>query len=124
MAIRGVDHITLRTADLDLCRAFYCGVLGLDEGYRPPFAAPGAWFYAGDAPVVHVSLAGNPAQGTGTGAVDHVAFAARGHADMCARLAGHGISFRTASVPGGAARQIFVRDPDGVLVELNFAGET
>ena len=40
MTVNGVDHINIRTADLDRCKAFYCGVLGLEEGYRPPFDSP------------------------------------------------------------------------------------
>ena len=36
------------------------------------------------------------------------------------RLAALGLAFRERMVPGGALRQLFVPDPEGVMVELNF----
>ena len=41
-------------------------------------------------------------------------------AAMRAQLVERGVAFRERTVPGGALSQIFVRDPDGVLVEINF----
>ncbi len=118
MSVQGLDHVNIRTSDLDRCRAFYCGLLGLEEGWRPSFDSPGAWFYAGGKAVVHVSLAGERA--TGGSAVDHVAFAMEGFEAVCRRLAGEGVAYRSLSVPGTPVRQVFVTDPDGVVIELNF----
>ncbi|MGY8997511.1 MAG: VOC family protein [Alphaproteobacteria bacterium] len=122
MAVHGVDHINICTANLDRCRAFYCGVLGFEEGYRPPFDSPGAWLYAGDAPLVHVSVADTPR--TGESAIDHVAFAVKGYDAMCTRLNEESIAFESYQVPDNPTRQIFVKDPDGVDVELNFRDGT
>lgn len=118
MSVHGVDHINIRTTDIDRCRAFYCGVLGFEEGWRPSFDAPGAWLYAAGEPLVHVSLAAAPRDGSG--AVDHVAFAVTGFEAMKARLGERGIAFETFDAPGTPMKQIFVDDPDGVSVELNF----
>jgi catechol 2,3-dioxygenase-like lactoylglutathione lyase family enzyme len=122
MAVHGVDHINICTADLERCRAFYCGVLGFEEGYRPPFDSPGAWLYAGDAPLVHVSVTDTPR--IGESPVDHVAFAVKGYDAMCMRLDDEGIAFESYQVPDNPTRQIFVKDPDGVDVELNFRDGT
>jgi len=122
MAVQGVDHINIRTADLDRCRHFYCGVLGFEEGWRPNLNSPGAWLYAGGAPLVHVSLTDTPRNGES--AVDHVAFAVKGFEAMKANLGERDIAFETFDVPGTEMKQIFVEDPDGVSVELNFADGT
>ena len=46
MVIDGLDHITLKVADLNASRRFYVDVIGLREGDRPPFDSPGAWLYS------------------------------------------------------------------------------
>ena len=40
--------------------------------------------------------------------------------DAVARLDAAGVDYRMFDVPGRAMKQIFVRDPDGVTIELNF----
>ena len=54
MAIASMSHFTVLTDDVDATRAFYCGLLGLVDGKRPPFGFPGLWLYAGDRPILHV----------------------------------------------------------------------
>ena len=54
MAVAAMNHFTVLTKDLDATRAFYVGILGLKEGYRPPLGFPGTWLYAGPQPVLHV----------------------------------------------------------------------
>ncbi len=119
MAISGLDHITLNTADVDASRCFYVDVLGLREGDRPSFDSPGAWLYSGDRPIIHL-VAGHGDGSASTGAVDHVALRAKGLAGMIARLAAAGIAHETFTVPGLGLKQIFIRDPDGVRIELTF----
>jgi catechol 2,3-dioxygenase-like lactoylglutathione lyase family enzyme len=123
MIVSGLNHINIRTSDLDSCKAFYEGVLGLAEGYRPPFDSPGAWLYAGDAPVVHISIESQEVTSPG-GAIDHYAFSVKGFDATIKRLEEAKIAFRTFQVPDNPARQIFVQDPDGVTVELNFPDGT
>ena len=43
-----LNHFSIRSLDLDACERFYCGLLGLTKGPRPPFPFPGLWLYAGD----------------------------------------------------------------------------
>ena len=49
-----LDHVTLRTADLEGTRSFLERVLDLKPGYRPAFSFPGYWLYAGGEPIVHL----------------------------------------------------------------------
>lgn len=118
MAVDALDHVTLVTADLERSVAFYATALGLVRGPRPPFGFPGAWLYLGERPVIH--LIGGRAGGQGSGAIDHVAFRASGLAATRARLAESGMAGEERTVPGLGLIQIFVNDPDGVRIELNF----
>ncbi len=121
MTVRALDHVNIVTADLAASIAFYREVVGLVEGPRPAFPFPGAWLYCGERPVVHLMVREAAATGSrGTGAIDHVAFEAEDFDGFRQRLAARGIAHETRTVPGGAMRQIFLFDPDGVKIELNF----
>lgn len=128
-----LSHYAIRASDLDASARFYAEALDLVAGPRPPFGFPGRWLYAPDAPegqgLVHLIGAGadgylgaRPA-GRGGGAVDHLAFAAAGWAGTRARLQRLGVAFEERTVPALGQRQLFLVDPDGVVVELNFAAE-
>lgn len=60
------------------------------------------------------------AAGRRTGALHHVALDCSGHAATIERLDNLGIAFRSNDLPAIALRQVFVTDPNGVLLELNF----
>lgn len=137
-----LNHFSIRTLDLPGCERFYCGALGLVAGPRPPFPFPGLWLYAGDTAnyanaVVHIiGVDRDDPQGLrqylgdrdaaslqGSGAVDHVAFFSTGLASTRARLHERGLACRERSVPLLGLHQVFVDDPNGVVVELNFPAE-
>ena len=139
MPIGKLDHYSVRTLDIDASRRFYIEVMGFEAGFRPSFNFPGLWLYNG-APypascgVVHiVGVDLNDPQGlkdylgdrdlgslTGTGTVDHMAFAATGLADMRARLKRHRIAYRERTVPSLGLHQVFFEDPSSVTIELNY----
>jgi catechol 2,3-dioxygenase-like lactoylglutathione lyase family enzyme len=121
MALQGLDHITVNCVDLSRSRAFYVAVLGMEDGKRPPFPFPGAWLYAGGRPVIH--LVGDAPSGIDTGSLDHVAFEAQDFAGTRKRFQDLKIAFEEAVVPSAQVRQLFVHDPDGVKIELNFRGD-
>jgi len=119
MALSELDHYNIFTDNLERSVKFYEGVLGLHNGKRPDFGIPGAWLYCGDKAVVHiVAIKQNEKSGSGT--LDHVAFRATDFEGTKAKLQQHDIKFSEMSVPDFNVRQIFVHDPDGVKVELNF----
>ncbi len=120
MALRSLDHVTVLCADLERTRDFYVDALGMTAGWRPNFGVPGAWLYVGERPVVHL-VGGRDGDGPEpTGSFDHFALEAEDYDAMAARLENLGLDFERADVPGAPVRQLFVRDPDGVKVELNF----
>ncbi|MES2264989.1 MAG: VOC family protein [Pseudomonadota bacterium] len=141
MAIRKLGHYSIRSGDLEASRRFYTEVLELREGMRPPFKFPGVWLYLGgdedDYGVVHI-IGIDPAdpQGlkdylgdkdeaslSGSGAVDHVAFLATGLGAMRAKLAARALPFSERSVPSLGLHQLFIADPSGVTIEMNYPYE-
>jgi glyoxylase I family protein len=121
MPIDRFQHINIRTPDIDRARDFYVRALGLRVGDRPPFASAGYWLYLEDQPVVHLSrLAADDKREPGSGRLDHVAFRAVDLEGTRQNLNAAGIPFREAIVPRDNTVQIFIHDPDGLTIELNF----
>ena len=117
-----LDHFNIRTRKLADTVRFYEDILGLEKGARPNFAFPGAWMYSEGKPVVHlVDISPTAeAQKPDSGCVHHVAFVSRGFDAMRQRLQSKGTPFEARQVPGGDLWQIFVNDPNGVMIELNY----
>ena len=120
MPLRNLNHLLVLAQDLEATRDFYVDVLELTVGPRPPFAFPGYWLYLGDRAVVHLAQRGGEGGRADTGPIDHVAFEATGLADMVARLDRRAIAHRHRKVPGQGLHQVFLQDPNGVTIELNF----
>ena len=123
MAVEKLDHYTIRTEDLDATRRFYTEVLGLSAGPRPAFTFPGLWLYQGRDPLVHVVGVepGSAADAdSGTGRLDHVAFMGSDITAMRERFRASGVAFQERVVPTLSLEQLFVRDPNGIKIELNF----
>jgi len=123
--ILSINHIQL-VAEKDLVlklRDFYCDVVGLTEGFRPAFERFGFWLYIGEKDVLHLIT---PKEGDGRSpqksSFDHIAFKADNYEDVLKKLKSLNISFEEKPIPGMTARQIFMRDPAGNRVELNFDG--
>jgi catechol 2,3-dioxygenase-like lactoylglutathione lyase family enzyme len=120
---------------LEKTRAFYCDVLGLRAGPRPPFKFKGLWIYAGDVACIHVAerasydetsrTPANPADPVnhGSGSVDHIAFAATGYDELVETFEKSGVQYRATQVPGSDLRQLFVFDPDGIQIEINIRSQ-
>jgi catechol 2,3-dioxygenase-like lactoylglutathione lyase family enzyme len=122
MSVGVLDHYNVSTRNLRDTVHFYEEVLGLVNGPRPPFDFPGAWLYSEGHPVLHlndISPTDKP-QRPDSGVIDHIAFGSRGFEALKQHLAGKGVPFRVNEVPNSSRRQIFVTDPNNVLIELNF----
>jgi catechol 2,3-dioxygenase-like lactoylglutathione lyase family enzyme len=123
--VRGLDHINLRVPAelLEPVRSFYIDLVGLSDGFRPPMGSgsKGYWLYAGDHAVLHLSSSNaGSSTGLGNGCFSHVAFACTDLAATSARLEAAGIPHRIVELDEGVQVQIFVVDPAGITVELNF----
>ena len=139
MGINKLAHYSIRTTDLEASRVFYTEILGFRVGYRPDFKFPGIWLYMSDDDdkeygTVHIiGIDPNDPQGLidylgdksldslqGTGTVDHIAFTATDLAAMRKNLKTRGMDFFERTVPSLGLHQLFLTDPSGVTIELNY----
>lgn len=127
MTIGAIDHVNIHTRDLTATVAFYRDVLKMRVD-QSIMGARGAWMVdAGGNPSIHIGLKeaypedlADACEDTGGGSVHHVAFQCTGYADVRARLEALGLLVSTNDVPTVGLRQLFLRDPNDVLLELNF----
>ena len=131
MPAQSLNHYTIQTRDLERTKNFYCDVVGLTVGDRPPLNFPGYWLYCGGIPTVHLLgyrandpvIPDGPSYPAKTGRLDHIAFACVGLKDMKANLEGRGIRYEERVLPRLNMTQLFYLDPDGIAVECNFPPE-
>ena len=121
--ILSINHIQL-VAEKDLViqlRDFYCDIVGLTEGFRPPFERFGFWLYIGNKDVVHlITPKKDDNRSPQKSSFDHVAFKTADYDGVLKKLKVLNIPFEEKPIPGMTAHQIFLRDPAGNRVELNF----
>jgi catechol 2,3-dioxygenase-like lactoylglutathione lyase family enzyme len=131
MPLTQLEHYLVLTDDLERTRDFYRDALGLREGARPPLGFPGYWLYVGEVPCIHIaewntyrahSIVAGISVSTwapGTGPLDHIAFNAVDLAGVRARLHAHRIDHSVNEVPNAGLTQLFLKDPNGVKIEIN-----
>ena len=128
MTVKTLDHINIQTRDMAGSIRFYEDLLGLVAKTAPRRKpAERQWLYAGDRAVIHLNLFGTDnayarevIPGGTTGAIHHVAFECTGLEDTIARLEAKGLRYERAELPEIRLTQLFVVDPNNVLLELNF----
>ncbi len=119
-AIKGLDHVVLRVADLDRAIRFYCEVLGCTEERRVE-SIDLVQLRAGAALIDLIAAAGAPDPGAGN--MDHFALriAPFDEADLRAHLDSHGVAvgeLATRYGAEGSGPSLYIQDPDGNTVEL------
>src|SRR5688572_23086324 len=122
LAIRWLDHVNIRTANLEALVRFYEDVIGLKSGARPPLGFPGAWMYAGERAVIHLVGVAEQPQPQGALRLEHFAFAGSGLSELLARLKQHAVMYEQSRQPGTGNVIINVKDPDGNRLHIDFAG--
>jgi catechol 2,3-dioxygenase-like lactoylglutathione lyase family enzyme len=124
MHVIHLDHATINTADVSSSVSFYRYYLGLKPGWRPPVDVGGAWLYpeGGSYPILH--LIAHSEHVSKSGMFDHIAFRAKDLRAYLAKLKAIGDSYKASPVPGTNLIQVHHRDPNEVLVEVNFADES
>lgn len=117
-----LDHVNIRTANLDAMRKWYVDVLGLSDGWRPPFAFPGAWLYAGEDAIVHLVGVEHAPSGDADDdlRLEHFAIQGDDLDAFRARLEVAGVPCRDSLVPGTDILQINIFDPDGNHIHVDF----
>ena len=106
-------------------RDFYVDVIGLEEGFRPDFGVPGHWLYAGGTAVLHMlDTTGFDQDEAAPGVIaylDHIAFTCEDIDATEARLKEKGQEVTRLDFSQYGIQQLFLKDPAGLGVELNFA---
>lgn len=115
-----IDHVTLRTADLEGTRQFLQDLLGLSVGFRPNFSFRGYWLYRGDEPMVHLIPGGGATVSHDVEAIDHIGFRLEGCDPFRRKLDSAGIAYSRMDLPELGERRLFVRALGGILLELVF----
>jgi glyoxylase I family protein len=123
-----LQHCGLIVADLERSRRFYGDALGLEEVPRPHnFVFEGAWFQVGDDQLhllVETDTTGSagatdPGPSARMGLATHIALETDDLDAARARLDDHGVDLIGGPMPrGDGYDQIFMRDPDGYVIEL------
>ena len=134
MALKTFEHVLILADDVDKTKDFYVDILGLEVGYRPDFRFKGYWLYLKDnkAACIHLAMRKQDTGQdyyigkkddvkSGSGAIDHVAFNADDIEGMKSKLDKISMEYTHRKVPGFPLEQLFIMDPDGVKVELNYA---
>jgi catechol 2,3-dioxygenase-like lactoylglutathione lyase family enzyme len=128
MRVRGLNHfnVTASAEVIEKVRDFYVEVLGLSVGDRPGFRREGFWLYAGSEPVVHLTTedADDIRTPNARSTFDHVALSCEGLREFVERLERAGVEYGVDEVASLGQVQLSLRDPAGVGLELNFAGES
>jgi catechol-2,3-dioxygenase len=128
MAVLGINHINIEVnaAQLPKVKAFYEEVLGLNPGFRALSKRNGAWLYAGETPVIHLSVTEDCLNNTDKAHFNHVAFACVDVAEFKQHLDSLSINYNleVRALADKPMTQLFLHDPVGIKIELNFAGET
>lgn len=133
MQVNWLDHFNIITDRLDETAEFYRAFLSLERRDAPPPLTPqtAQWMYdASGKPIVHINSVDCPRAfdrtvqpGELTGAVHHVAMNCTGYDEMIRRVETRALPHQTNLVAAIGLRQIFVSDPNNVLLELNFFGD-
>lgn len=122
MAVAWLDHVNIRTANLEPMREFYIGVIGLHDGPRPDFGFGGAWLYCGDKATVHLVQTRRTPAGEDP-KLEHFAFRSTHVAETIAHIQSHDVEYDIVDRPEIGVLQVNVSDPDGNHIELAFPPE-
>jgi catechol 2,3-dioxygenase-like lactoylglutathione lyase family enzyme len=133
MPLERLQHALIQTIDLPATVRWWHDVLGLQPGPHPDFGFPVEWLYLDGEDVLHLTQGGAAVSTnrqaylgqqsqaeTGTGVIDHLAFRASDLPGMLARLRTLGVEAKARRVNAQGLFQLFLFDPNGVKVELNF----
>ncbi len=134
MKVELLDHVNIRTPDIQKTAQFYADVLGLK--IRPPMgrgdAKTAAWMHDDqDRAVIHI---GGPESHypddvpgeapviaePGILRVHHIAFRCSGYRACADKVRALNVPCIANDVPEVGLRQLFIKDPNGVNLELNF----
>jgi catechol 2,3-dioxygenase-like lactoylglutathione lyase family enzyme len=122
MTILELNHVAIYVSDVEQSSDFYRRVLRLQPLPRPAFNFPGAWFRLGATQELHL-IAGRDEAFFRSNANNHFALRVDDLEDWESHLENIGAQFHPRKQRPDGAWQVFLRDPDGHVIELFTGGE-
>ena len=141
MRINKLDHVSIATDQLEDTKKFYCDLLGLKVGHRPKLKSSGYWLYSGEEAIIHLVETGSNLDRevafsddkktarsletleitdlSETGMDDHIAMTVEESAGLVNFMKENKIAYWDRLLADRELYQVFVRDPNGVIIELN-----
>jgi len=118
-----LDHVTIRTRDLQATRSFFLTVFDLEEGERPLaiHRIPGHWLYSEGHPVVHIIGSQGSGIDRAAEAIDHVGLRLEGYPEFRKKLDRLGIRYSPMDLAELQERRLFFHAPGGPLLEAVFS---
>jgi catechol 2,3-dioxygenase-like lactoylglutathione lyase family enzyme len=131
MRVETIDHVNIRSPDVVGTSHFFAAILDMQVSAAPGMndATIATWVHDVDGrAVIHVSGPGviygfepeTVMAPPGSGRVHHVALRCTGYDEFINRLREKGFCYHTNEVSQAGLRQIFITDPNDILLELNF----
>lgn len=137
MSISHLEHFLVVAQDYEATVQWYIDNLGFEIGPHPDFGVEVTWLYLGDRDIIHIvpPRPNDPPQpvpdpnatpkdiAEGSRPIHHLAFRAENRVEMTDRFKKNGITYLEQQASKQDLYQVFVRDPNGVTIELNFPAE-
>ena len=117
-----LDHVNIRTTQLEAMVQWYTELLDLQLGPRPNFPFAGAWLYAGDIAIVHIIVVDDDkAIGSEESLkLEHFALRATGMRAFEDKLKSRDELYRRSDISEFAIAQFNIWDPDGNHIHVDF----
>jgi catechol 2,3-dioxygenase-like lactoylglutathione lyase family enzyme len=121
VTLKRLDHVNLRTVNLDAMVAWYGRILDMHPGPRPGFSFPGVWLYADGHPIIRlVGVDAAPGADAADLRLEHFAISASGIKDLKARIDADGLRHRLNHIKDFDVLQMNLWDPDGNHIHIDF----
>lgn len=126
MQLLGLDHVTIRTSDIEGTKNFFIAVFDVMVKERPKQIQriPGYWLYNKQLPVIHIIGSYMNTRPVYMGeTIDHVGFKIQGYEEFKERLTSLGIDYSLMDLKEINERRVFFHTPTGILLEGVFDWE-
>ncbi len=123
MLVSALDHVNIRTGNLQTMIDWYSKYLGLKKGPRPDFNIPGAWMYLEELPIVHlVEVVGDGGAGSEQELkLEHFALRGNSWPEFKALLDRENVPYKTFLIDELNVLQCNIWDPDQNHIHVDFA---
>lgn len=119
MPLHALEHVNIRTCNLDVLASWYERVLGLRVGERPRSSSDGRWLYLGERPIVHL-VGAQKVEQVNNPTLEHFALSATGLVEFLAHMEATETTVHLAEIPQIQTVQVNIADSDGNHIHVDF----